>query len=180
MNQAYFGDSGGVFYAAKETVELGQIEGFQAFPGVPDAPDKYLVTAPAFQFLSKPIAKNKVAVLLMNSGKETRDLVLSLDEVPGINCVNGCRVRDIWKHENLGIFGGYWSVSVDSHDAAFVVLEETVDMAVASCQLVTLTIVAFCTAILITLTLRRRPCRRKSLPTSSRCWRSSMPARRPG
>lgn len=124
INQAYFGnDSGGPFLASEEMLDLGEIEGWQAFPGVPNAPSKHMVSAPAFQYLAKPLSGTKVAVLLMNSARKSATLVLNFDQVPGITCPDGCRVRDVWQHQNLGIFHEKWSVSVGSHDAAFVILE---------------------------------------------------------
>ena len=125
VNQAYYGDSGGVFYASNQTVQLDDIEGWQAYPGESNHPPTAQVHVPTFQFLSKRQSYNgtKVAVLLLNSLKETAQLTLLLERIPGITCLYGCRIRDLWRHETLGVFGQSWSVTVGPHDAAFITLE---------------------------------------------------------
>ena len=128
VNQAYAGDSGGVFYAAKETVRLPDIERWQAYPGVPNPPESPPVEVPTHQFLSKRLShdRTRVAVLLMNSINETSHLSLSFEDIPGISCTSGCVVRDIWQHKTLGLFISSWSVEVGAHDAAFILLESAV------------------------------------------------------
>lgn len=110
VNQAYEGDSGGVYDASETTVTLTD--------------SLALSTAtPAYQYLYKPVGDGKVAVLLMNSADATATLTATFSDVPGLDCgSNGCAVRDIWNHKDLGVFRNKWSGGVDSHDAAFLVL----------------------------------------------------------
>ena len=60
-------------------------------------------------------------VILMNSGDDAQSLTADFSKIPGVTCTT-CNVRDIWNHKNLGAFKGSYEVSVDSHDAAFLVV----------------------------------------------------------
>jgi len=115
VNQAYVGDSGGVYESAEETVELTD-----AF--IEAAEGSARVTAPKHQYLAKPIGGGRVAVLLMNSDAAAQNLEADFSQVPGLSCSSSCTVRDIWNHKDLGKFDGKWSGSVDGHDAAFIVI----------------------------------------------------------
>ena len=124
VNQAYVGDSGGVFYTSDEILQFPNIEGWQAYPDDSSkASQQVPIFAPSYQFLSKRLDGGKVAVLLMNSADATKQLTLNLSTVPGISCMSGCRIRDIWRHKNLEVCYLEWKVSVGPHDAAFITLE---------------------------------------------------------
>eukprot|EP00980_Cylindrotheca_fusiformis_P014288 scaffold3791_cov137-Cylindrotheca_fusiformis.AAC.15 len=117
INQAYVGESGGVYDSSTEKTVLYARDGFR-------------FEAPVHQYLSKPIGKNQVAVLLMNSGNETRELTANFDDIPYVDCTHShgtshCdfSVRDVWNHKNLGRFRDSWTVSVQSHDTAFIILD---------------------------------------------------------
>jgi|TARA_B110000208_G_C11647732_1_gene386874 hypothetical protein len=117
VNQAYFGDSGGVFETSADvglTVELTD-----AF--IEASPTEPRVNAAAYQKLYKPVGGGKVAVLLMNSDTATQTLEADFSKVPGLTCTS-CPVRDIWNHKDLGTAKGSWSGKVDGHDAAFLVI----------------------------------------------------------
>ena len=117
VNQAYFGDSGGVFQSSEAMLEFSDahIKSGKA--------DK--VVAPQYQYLSKPIGNGEVAVLLMNSGDESATLTLNLADIPDCTCgaAGTCHVRDIWNHKDLGSFDKTYAVTVASHDAAFITLK---------------------------------------------------------
>jgi alpha-galactosidase len=72
------------------------------------------------------MGNGKIAVLLMNSDTATATLELNLADVPGIKCTK-CDVRDVWTMKDLGSFTGTYSVSVDSHDAAFLTITASAD-----------------------------------------------------
>lgn len=114
VNQAYMGDSGGVYDSSESTVELTD-----AFIEADESEER--VTTPSYQYLAKPIGGGKVAVLLMNSEESSQVLEADFAKVPGVSC-SACHVRDIWNHQDLGISHGKWSGSVDGHDAAFLVI----------------------------------------------------------
>ncbi len=46
---------------------------------------------------------------------------LSLITRVGLSCMS-CNVRDLWAQKDLGSFNSTYSASVDSHDAAFLVI----------------------------------------------------------
>ena len=114
VNQAYFGDSGGVYETSTHTVELTD-----AF--IEASPSEPRVTAAAYQKLYKPVGGGKVAVLLMNSDTATHTMQANFSKVPGLSCTS-CPVRDIWNHKDLGTASGSWSGPVGGHDAAFLVI----------------------------------------------------------
>ena len=120
VNQDYVGDSGGVYDESSETVEL--TDAFINSNAMED-----IVVTPSYQYLSKPISHGRVAVLLMNSGDQSETLNADFSKIPALKCLHGtnadlCHVRDIWNHKDLGDFKGKWSGSVESHDAAFLVI----------------------------------------------------------
>ena len=114
VNQAYFGDSGGIYDASNETIIL-QYKKFQT-------------EVPIYQYLSKPLGVNKVAVLLMNSNTTQLVLNATFADIPGlgdeITTEEEYSVRDLWAHENMGAFQNSVSVSVKSHDASFLLIEK--------------------------------------------------------
>lgn len=119
VNQAYVGDSGGLYDSNGRMVNLaiGDTEGSA-------------VLVPAYQYLSKPIGGDTVAVLMMNCGDREEILTANFADVPGLSCSRtSCEyhVRDIWNHEDHGVFAQSWSVSVESHDASFIVLQPADD-----------------------------------------------------
>lgn len=119
VNQAYEGDSGGVYDSASQTIRLYSDDDEENY--------NFFADIPVYQYLSKPIGGGKVAVLLMNSDETENTLTANFSDIPGLDddCQpNDCEyvVRDIWNHATLGSFHQTWSVSVESHDAAFVVL----------------------------------------------------------
>lgn len=125
VNQAYEGDSGGLFEASEQLVQLNDIFGWQAYPGTDNPPKMVEVWVPSSQFLSKPVGEGKVAVLLLNSDNQTSHLTLRFSTIPETPCDEDkkCHVRDLWNHENLGEFQGSWSTTVEPHDSAFILLE---------------------------------------------------------
>lgn len=144
VNQAYVGDSGGVFYSARQTAKLPDIEGWQAFPGEPNPPKSSPVKVPSHQFLAKQLEydSSRVAVLILNSKDRAAQLSLKFKDVPGISCTNGCSVRDIWQHEKVGVFKTKWSVTVEPHDAAFIILESMPAGTVVAPETTTMTFAA--------------------------------------
>lgn len=113
VNQAYVGDSGGVFKTATEMLSFTD--------AMTEVLGEAAVSSPAWQLLQKPIGGGRVAVLLMNSADSTADVTVNFADVPGVTCTS-CKVRDIWAHKDLGTADSKYTVSVASHDAAFLVI----------------------------------------------------------
>jgi alpha-galactosidase len=124
VSQTYAGYSGGVFKSSSDLVQLSEVN-FAAMERHMDETSRQstgpTLTA-SFQYLYKPLAwdGSKTAVLLLNSGDAKADLTLTLADVPGM--AGPCDVRDIWEHKDLGNHKSDITVSVESHDAAFLVL----------------------------------------------------------
>ena len=117
INQAYFGDSGGVYFQSDELVVAAS----------DDAVTQSMVKIPAQQYLSKPLGTGRVALLLMNGSEKVEKLTAHFRDVPGLACTKvtrcRCHVRDVWSHRDIGFLYGSYSVSVGPHDAAFLLLE---------------------------------------------------------
>ena len=118
VNQQWAGESGHVFAHANTTVSLG----------------RWTSGVPAWQYLSKALPGGRVAVLMVNHGNTSRQLVLQWSAVPGLACAHvsasasgdaggggggGCAVRDIWGRRALGTFQGSFTAHVESHGSAF-------------------------------------------------------------
>ena len=113
VNQAYVGDSGGVYDSSEKQVTLTD-----SVIEADDSMDE--VTAPASQFLYKPIGNGRVAIWLMNSDSRTQTLTPDFKSSPGVTC-SKCHVRDIWGHKDLVNLILLFE-SVASHDAGFFVI----------------------------------------------------------
>eukprot|EP00581_Thalassiosira_minuscula_P006110 CAMPEP_0183741440 /NCGR_PEP_ID=MMETSP0737-20130205/62141_1 /TAXON_ID=385413 /ORGANISM="Thalassiosira miniscula, Strain CCMP1093" /LENGTH=438 /DNA_ID=CAMNT_0025976767 /DNA_START=26 /DNA_END=1339 /DNA_ORIENTATION=+ len=115
VNQAYAGDSGGVYEQVPPPVEtntenymemkssgatssilrrriLGDFNNFNTISQLP-----------SYQYLSKPLGGGKVAILLMNTFTESQMLEATFEDVPGLStCENGYMVRNVWTHTDEG------------------------------------------------------------------------------
>merc|ERR1712137_975305 len=124
VSQTYAGYSGGVFQQSGASVHLDDVNHAEMERDMSDG--ERLATGPTIsashQYLYKPLAWDgtKTAVLLLNSDDATQNLTLKLADVPGM--AGPCDVRDIWEHEDMGNHADSITVSVGSHDAAFLVL----------------------------------------------------------
>ena len=116
VNQAYVGDSGGMFKSSSETVTLTDAH-------IEASDDEEAIDFPSWMYLSKPMGSGKVAVLLMNSANASQTLTLDFADVPALPKQGGSyAVRDIWNHKDMGEFENQYAVQVASHDAAFIII----------------------------------------------------------
>lgn len=122
VSQAYAGHSGTQFSASDATVELTDAH-------IESIDYESRVVTPAAQMFYKPLAfdGSKTAVLLLNSDAATAQLSVNFKDIPGVTCTK-CNVRDIWNHKDLGSFTGSYQASVDTHDAAFIVVTPTTSL----------------------------------------------------
>merc|ERR1712070_752430 len=120
----YFGFSGGVFQSSASRVKLADVNHAAREKHMSEA--EFAATGPTLtasqQYLYKPMSwdGSKTAVLLMNSDSSKQDLTLKLADVPGMT--GPCDVRDLWERKDLGNHADTVTVSVESHDAAFLML----------------------------------------------------------
>ena len=126
VNQAYDGDSGGVYETSTSMICLDEEE---CGPSLDTSTSRNLeasssATVPSYQYLSKPLGLGKVAVLLVNSSSEATQLTAKFADIPGLSCDNGyCSVKNIWTHSDEGVFQESWTPTVGGHDAAFIIVE---------------------------------------------------------
>merc|ERR1740117_1652070 len=124
VSQTYAGFSGGVFKHSSASVQLDDVNHAAMEKGMTG--EERLATGPmvsaSSQYLYKPLTwdATRTAVLLLNSADTTVDLTLDLADVPGLT--GPCDVRDTWERKDLGNHADSITLSVDSHDAAFLVL----------------------------------------------------------
>lgn len=69
---------------------------------------------------AKPLEDGSIAVGLFNLGNMPGRLVGVAWESLGLHDRRPCLVRDLWAHEDIGIFTGDFTARVDSHDVALV------------------------------------------------------------
>jgi alpha-galactosidase len=124
VSQTYAGYSGGVFKKSNTMVELDDVNYAAMEKSMTD--EERLSTgatvSTAFQYLYKPLTWDgtRTAVLMLNSDGAKQDLTLTLADVPGMT--GPCDVRDVWEQKDLGNKADSITVSIESHDAAFLVL----------------------------------------------------------
>ncbi len=71
---------------------------------------------------AKPLHDGSIAVGLFNLGERNQRRATVAWEAVGLHDRRPCRVRDLWKGEELGVFTGDFSTLIDSHDVALVQL----------------------------------------------------------
>jgi len=109
VNQAWAGFSGSSFLEGTEKVHFKGNEG--AF------------SVSAWQYWYKPVGGGKIAVLLMNHATTSASLTLTFSTVPGIPAgTTTVAVRDIWAQQDVGVKTTSYSVTLNSHDSAFLML----------------------------------------------------------
>ena len=134
INQAWAGHSGSPFKESEQTVTHTWSEPLNGHHAMiedeedrEDADGTLLERSnvvAAWQYFYKPILPGgaKVAVLMMNHDKRTKDMSLSFKDVPGLTCTK-CKVRDVWAKKDLGTFTDtYTAKGLVGHDAAFITI----------------------------------------------------------
>ena len=135
VNQAFAGDSGGVYKVSETTLCIANCEEemrkelFSPLLDISMSRELKIQTpymVPTYKYLSKPLGLGKVAVLLMNSKEDPTELTAIFSDIPGLSSsCNKYSVRDIWAHNYMGRFEKSWSIEVGGHDCAFIVVECT-------------------------------------------------------
>merc|ERR1739848_121777 len=126
VSQTYAGFSGGPFQTSSRFVTLDKVNYAKM--------DKFMTeheklatgetVMASYTYLYKPLTWDgtRTAVMLLNSENVSHDLTLNLADVPGLK--GPCNVRDIWAKSDLGKHDESITVSVESHDGAFLVLSD--------------------------------------------------------
>lgn len=125
VNQAYDGDSGGVYYTSTTMICIMPWTGNECNHTslAMDTSSRNLegtITVPSYRYLSKPLGGGRVAALLINSKEEADNLTAKFADIPGLSCSTNYTVRNIWTHSDEGTHKSSWSTMVGGHDAAFI------------------------------------------------------------
>lgn len=111
INQQYAGFSGSMFAQATTNVTFVPCNWFQNS-----------CDFPVWQYWYKPLV-NGTAVLLMNNGLETTSLTVTWADVPGLSGGTSYHVRDVFAHQDLGVYGGGWTAEgLVPHDSALIIV----------------------------------------------------------
>ena len=108
VNQAWAGFSGSVFLEAPSTVVLS--DAVKA-----EAPVK------SWQAFNKPISATEIAVFVMNHAATAQSITIPFSAVPGLKSTN-VNAYDVWAQKALGPVSTSWTVTLRSHQSAFVTL----------------------------------------------------------
>jgi len=110
VNQAWAGESGRTFNESDTKIDVS----------------RWTRGIPLWQAFSKAMPDGKVAVLLVNHGNSTNfgtlDLSFTWDNVPSLACSGECRVRDVWKQQDLGTHRDGFTTQVRPHGSAFLIV----------------------------------------------------------
>jgi hypothetical protein len=109
VNSAWAGFSGSVFLDANNaTVTLR------------DAIEE-TAPVPAWQAFNKPLGGGEIAVFVMNHASTSASITIPFSEVPGLTSTN-VNAYDVWAQKALGPVSTSWTVTLRSHQSAFVTL----------------------------------------------------------
>ena len=123
IDQAWAGESGTLFAAS--TTELTITSYIAAQLGTNDPATTSTINVGAWQEWSKKLSDTSAAVLLMNNDAVAQTVTLTFNQIPtftGVSDGTSFSLRSVWDHEDLGSFTGSWTVTLDSHDSAFLVV----------------------------------------------------------
>lgn len=112
VNQAWAGDSGGLYLSARNTFTITAKEHNDR---------SYEVGA--WQQWSKKLSETSAAVLVMNNSPTTQTISIPFSSIPTFAekdiSESNYVLRDIWSHQDLGSFTTSYEVTLESHDSAF-------------------------------------------------------------
>jgi hypothetical protein len=87
---------------------------------------KHDVLVGSWQQWSKKLSDKSAAVLVMNNDDMQLSVTLDFSKIPTFAKMDtstiSFTVRDVWKHEDMGILKESMTFTLDSHDSAFVIL----------------------------------------------------------
>lgn len=124
VSQTYAGFSGGPFHSSAALVTLDDVDYSSMERGMTEHElmGKGPMVSAASQYFYKPLNWDgtSAAVVMLNSDSASQELTLNFADVPGLK--GPCKVRDVWERKDLGQADTSMKFTVDSHDAAFLVL----------------------------------------------------------
>ncbi|CAE6515713.1 unnamed protein product [Rhizoctonia solani] len=87
--------------------------------GAPAKPYKTGTTTPPEYYTGK--SAKGTHVFIMNVGSAPANKVITFSEVTGLSCTT-CKVHDMWTGKDLGTFTTSYTITVDTHDTAALLL----------------------------------------------------------
>lgn len=80
----------------------------------------------SWQQWSKQLGDSQAAVLVMNNADSAQEVAVQFNTIPTFAAYEGkeltVSLRDVWHHLDLGEHSDSWSVTLESHDSAFVIV----------------------------------------------------------
>lgn len=111
VNQAWAGDSGSLYLSSERQLTITSKEHNNR---------SYRVGA--WQQWSKKLSDTTAAVLVMNNADSPQTITVPFTAIPTFSQMDpksSFKLRDIWSHSDLGSFTESYSVTLESHDSAF-------------------------------------------------------------
>jgi hypothetical protein len=111
VNQIWAGDSGGLYLSSRSDRVITAKEHDNRSYRVAD-----------WQQWSKKLSDTAAAVLVMNNADVAQTITVPFSAIPTFaknSAETSFQLRDIWSHADLGSFVGSYTVTLESHDSAF-------------------------------------------------------------
>eukprot|EP00602_Paraphysomonas_sp_CaronLab_P000574 CAMPEP_0185023338 /NCGR_PEP_ID=MMETSP1103-20130426/6019_1 /TAXON_ID=36769 /ORGANISM="Paraphysomonas bandaiensis, Strain Caron Lab Isolate" /LENGTH=434 /DNA_ID=CAMNT_0027555893 /DNA_START=39 /DNA_END=1343 /DNA_ORIENTATION=+ len=122
VNQAWDGDSGYLFLSSSESVKILS----SPTPALRSSGTRPLreEEVGSWQQWSKRLSDTSAAVLLMNNAAYPQSITLIFNEIPTFmqSTSTSYSLRDIWAHSDLGEFKSSYTVTLNSHDSSFLII----------------------------------------------------------
>lgn len=111
VNQAWAGDSGSLYLSSDRHFTITSKEhGYRSY------------RVGAWQQWSKKLSDDSAAVLVMNNADVAQTITVPFSAIPTFSQLDpksSFQLRDIWGHSDLGSFSESYTVTLESHDSAF-------------------------------------------------------------
>ena len=116
--------SGTLFKSSRESVSIvppaaRQHENFH------NSPSNVFTHVASWQQWSKKLDAKRAALLVMNNDDMTQTITVNFSEMPIFEHTGFTKwsLRDVWAHVDVGTVSDGWTVTLESHDSAFLVVD---------------------------------------------------------
>jgi hypothetical protein len=127
INQAWAGDSGTIFASSRRVIAINPPAAVDHpnFPAPLEADEQVATHAASWQQWSKKLGDKQAALLVMNNDGETQTVTVKFSDMPTFKdaSFSTFSLRDVWAHKDLGEAKDGWTVTLESHDSAFLVVD---------------------------------------------------------
>jgi alpha-galactosidase len=129
VNQAWAGDSGSLFASSDSLIQLRvpiSARSQSDNKGLRGVQEYRTESTSSWQQWSKRLGKDRAAVLIMNNANAAQTISVSLNKIPVFASMASppasYQLRSVWDHADLGTFSGEWTVTLEKHDSAFLIV----------------------------------------------------------